>query len=104
MKTEFKSRPVFLSREDRIKAHFMTCFLALVIFRHLEKKLDNKYSTSQLIETLKNMNFLKDDDDYIPIYNRTNITDLLHDIFEFRTDYEIIPEKNIKKIFKQTKN
>lgn len=50
------------------------------------------------------MNFLKDDDDYIPIYNRTNITDLLHDIFEFRTDYEIIPEKNIKKIFKQTKN
>lgn len=50
------------------------------------------------------MNFLKDDDDYIPIYNRTNITDLLHDKFEFRTDYEIIPEKNIKKIFKQTKN
>lgn len=104
MKTEFKSRPVFLSREDRIKAHFMTCFLALVIFRYLEKKLDNKYTTSQLIETLKNMNFLKDDDDYIPTYNRTDITDLLHDKFDFRTDYEIIPEKNIKKIFKQTKN
>ena len=104
MKTEFKSRPVFLSREDRIKAHFMTCFLALVIFRYLEKKLDNKYTTFQLIETLKNMNFLKDDDDYIPTYNRTDITDLLHDKFDFRTDYEIIPEKNIKKIFKQTKN
>lgn len=37
MKTEFKSRPVFLSRKDRIKVYFMTCFLALVIFRHLEK-------------------------------------------------------------------
>ena len=104
MKTEFKSRPVFLSREDRIKAHFMTCFLALVIFRYLEKKLDNKYTTSQIIETLKNMNLLKDDDDYIPTYNRSDITDLLHDKFDFRTDYEIIPEKNIKKIFKQTKN
>ena len=104
MKTEFKSRPVFLSREDRIKAHFMTCFLALVVFRYLEKKLDNKYTVEQIIETLKNMNFLKDDDDYIPTYTRTDITDLLHDKFEFRTDYEILSEKNIKKIFKQTKN
>ena len=104
MKTEFKSRPVFLSREDRIKAHFITCFLALVIFRYLEKKLDNKYTVEQIIETLKNINFLKDDDDYIPTYVRTDITDLLHDKFEFRTDYEILPEKNIKKILKQTKN
>lgn len=103
MKSEFKSRPVFLSREDRIKAHFITCFLALVIFRYLEKKLDNKYTICEIIETLKNMNFLKNDDDYIPAYNRTDITDLLHDKFNFRTDYQILPEKNIKKIFKQTK-
>ena len=103
MKSEFKSRPVFLSREDRIKAHFITCFLALVIFRYLEKKLDNKYTICEIIETLKNMNFLKNDDDYIPAYNRTDITDLLHNKFNFRTDYQILPEKNIKKIFKQTK-
>lgn len=103
MKSEFKSRPVFLSREDRIKAHFITCFLALVIFRYLEKKLDNKYTVEEIIETLRNMNFHKDDDDYIPTYNRTNLTDLLHEKFNFRTDYEILTDKNIKKIFTLTK-
>lgn len=103
MKTEFKSRPVYLSREDRIRAHFTTCFLALVIFRYLEKKLDEKYTPSQIIETLKNMNFNYKVNDYIPTYTRTDLTDLLHKKFNFRTDYEIISEKNMKKIFKQTK-
>lgn len=103
MKSEFKSRPVFLSRDDRIKAHFITCFLALVIFRYLGKKLDNKYTVEEIIETLKQMNFHKDDDDYIPTYNRTDITDLLHEKFNFRTDYEILTEKNVKKIFTLTK-
>ena len=103
MKSEFKSRPVFLSREDRIKAHFITCFLALVIFRYLEKKLDNKYTVEDIISTLKQMNFLKKDDDYIPTYNRTDITDLLHEKFNFRTDYQILSDKNIKKIFTLTK-
>lgn len=103
MKSEFDSRPVYLSREDRIKAHFITCFLSLVIYRYLEKKLDEKYTTSQIIETLRNMNFYKKDCDYIPTYTRTNLTDLLHDKFHFRTDYEIISEKNFKKIFNQTK-
>ena len=66
MKTEFKSRPVYLSREDRIKAHFTTCFLALVIFRYLEKKLNEEYTAEQIIETLKNMNFNYKTNDYIP--------------------------------------
>ena len=104
MKSEFKARPVFLSREDRIKAHFTTCFLALVIFRYLEKKLDEQYTSSQIIETLKKYNFIFKTNDYIPTYTRTDITDLLHDKFGFRTDFEIVSEKNIKKIFKQTKN
>ena len=104
MKSEFKARPVYLSREDRIKAHFTTCFLALVIFRYLEKKLDEQYTVSEIIETLKNMNLLKDDDDYRPIYTRNDITDSLHDKFNFRTDYEILPEKIIKNICKQSKN
>ena len=104
MKSEFKARPVYLSREDRIKAHFTTCFLALVIFRYLEKKLDEQYTVSKIIETLKNMNLLKDDDDYRPIYTRNDITDSLHDKFNFRTDYEILPEKIIKNICKQSKN
>ena len=103
MKSEFKARPIFLSREDRIKAHFVTCFLALVIFRYLEKKLEEKYTAYEIIDKLKDMNFLKDDDEYIPTYIRTELTDLLHEKFGFRTDYEIITNKNIKKIFNQTK-
>ncbi len=104
MKSEFNARPVYLSREDRIKAHFTTCFLALVIYRYLEKKLDEKYSTSQLIETLRNFNFKNENDNgYSPIYTRTDLTDSLHKVFDFETDFDIIENKNFKKIIKQTK-
>ena len=104
MKSEFEARPVHLSREDRIKAHFITCFLALVIYRFLEKKMEEKYTTSELIETLKQMNFLKEGNNgYSPAYTRTDITDELHDKFGFRTDYEIISDKNFKKICKESK-
>lgn len=103
MKSEFKARPVYLSREDRIKAHFTTCFIALVIYRYLEKILNEKYTVNGIIETLRLMNCVKKDNDFIPTYKRTNLTDYLHESFNFRTDYEIVTEKNIKKIIKQTK-
>ena len=104
MKSEFKARPVHLSREDRIKAHFLTCFLALVIYRYLEKRLDEKYTVMDITETLKNYNLKKENDiGFSPVYNRTDLTDLLHEKFGFNTDYEIIETKNIKKICKQTK-
>ena len=103
MKSEFKSRPVYLAREDRIKAHFLTCYIALILYRYLEKELDEKYTVTEIIETLQNMNFNKDDDDFIPVYTRTDLTDALHEKFGFRTDYQIITNKNFKKICKQTK-
>ena len=104
MKSEFKARPVYLSREDRIKAHFTTCFLALVIFRYLEKKIDEQYTSSQIIETLKKFDFKNENDiGYSPSYTRTDLTDLLHKKFEFETDFEIIENKNFKKIINQTK-
>ena len=104
MKSEFKARPVHLSREDRIKAHFLTCFLALVIYRYLEKRLDEKYTVMDITETLKNYNLKKENDiGFSPVYKRTELTDLLHEKFGFNTDYEIIETKNIKKICKQTK-
>ncbi len=59
MKSNFLARPVNLSREDRIKSHFMICFISLLIYRLLEKKLNNKYTTSQILQTLKNMNVLE---------------------------------------------
>lgn len=104
LKSEFKARPVYLSRDDRITAHFTTCFLSLVILRFLEKRLDEKYTSHQIITTLKEMNVLeKLEQGHIPLYTRTDLTDDLHDKFRFRTDYQIITDAKIKKILKNTK-
>ncbi len=104
MKTEFKARPVYLSRKDRITAHFTTCFAALVIYRIVERKLNEKYTCEELIDTLRSMDMLiAPGDGYIPTYTRTDITDALHDAFKFRTDYQITSQKNMRKILNQTK-
>ena len=98
MKSEFKARPVFLSREDRIKAHFTTCFLALVIFRYLEKRLNEQYTSSQIIETLKEYEFREFKGfGYVPIYTYTDMVENLHKVFNFDTSKEIIEHKNLKK-------
>ncbi len=104
MKTEFKARPVYLSRKDRITAHFTTCFTALVIYRILEQKLNEKYTCEELIDTIRSMDMLiAPGEGYIPTYTRTDITDALHDAFGFRTDYQITSQKNMRKILNQTK-
>ena len=104
MKTEFKARPVYLSKDDRITAHFLTCYIALLIYRLLEQKIDDKFTIEQIINCLRNMNlFFERSKGYLPAYTRTSTTDELHDKFNFRTDYEITSEKNIKKILKEIK-
>ena len=105
MKSEFKARPVYLSRDDRITAHFTTCYLSLVILRFLEKILEEKYTSSQIIDCLREMNFTESiGNGYIPTYTRTDLTDDLHEKFDFRTDYQIITKSNIKKILKKIRN
>mgnify|MGYP002515939275 CR=1 FL=1 len=102
MKSDFLARPVNLSREDRIKAHFMTCFISLFIYRLLEKKIDYKYTTSQILDTLRNMEMIEHKGiGYEPIYERTQITDSLHEVFNYRTDFQILSYKKIKKILQQ---
>ena len=102
MKSDFLARPVNLSREDRIKAHFLTCFISLFIYRLLEQKLNYKYTTSQILDTLKNMEMIEHKGiGYEPIYERTQLTDNLHEIFNLRTDFQILSYKKIKKILKQ---
>lgn len=101
MKSEFKARPVYLSRDDRIEAHFTTCFLSLVLYRYLEKRLDNKFTCSEIVQGLKDMNFYEiPADGYVPTYTRTDFTDAMHDAFGFRTDYQIIRSSKMKNIFK----
>lgn len=104
MKTEFKARPVYLSRKDRITAHFTTCFMALVIYRILEKRLNQKYTCENIIHTLRDMDMLiAPGEGYIPTYTRTDVTDALHEAFGFRTDYQITSQKNMRKILNQTR-
>ncbi len=103
MKTEFKARPVYLQRDDRIQAHFTTCFISLMIYRLLEKKIEEKFTCSEIVSGLRNMNFQEiKGEGYIPSYTRTDLTDALHDAFGFRTDYQIVTNKQMKNIFKST--
>ena len=105
MKTEFEARPVYVRREDRIKAHFMTCYISLLLYRLLEKKLGNNYTSSQILETLRSMQLtlLNTANGYIPSYTRTELTDTLHKTFGFRTDYEFITKSSMRSIIKETK-
>lgn len=105
MKTDFQARPVYLQREDRINAHFLTCFIALYIYRILEKKIGEKYTCSQILDTLRGMLVTKTPNNigYIPSYTRTEITDALHETFGFRTDYEITSSRSMRSILSKTK-
>jgi transposase len=105
LKTNMGARPVYLQREDRIKAHFLICYLSLLIFRILEKKLDGKYTVEQIIKTLRGMNVMKiEGHGYLPAYDGTEITNALHEAFGFRTDTEVIKLSKMKNIIKQTRN
>lgn len=104
MKSDFEARPVYLQDQERIKAHFITCFIALIVYRYLEKKLDERYTCDQILDCLKEMNFLKfEGKGYIPTYTRTELTDALHNAFGFTTSKEIIPMKKMRNICAQTK-
>lgn len=103
MKSEFRARPVYVRRDNRIRAHFLTCFLALVIYRYLEKRLNGSYSCEQICDTLRKMDMREVlGEGYIPTYTRTDLTDDLHESFGFRTDYQIITKENMKKIITST--
>lgn len=104
MKSEFRARPVYLQRDNRIKSHFLTCFIALLILRILESKIGHRFAYPQIIDCLSEMDFVRlNDTGYIPAYTRSDLTDALHDAFGFRTDYEILSPAFMKKIFSLTK-
>ena len=109
MKSELKARPVYLKRDDRILAHFLTCFIALFIYRILVRKIrlqlpEQDPSGESIVKTLRDMDFLeKQGDGFVPTYTRTDLTDTLHDAFGFRTDLELVPIKQMQKIVRLTK-
>lgn len=105
MKTDFEARPVYVRREDRIKAHFLTCYISLLVYRLLEKKIGNNYTCNEILSTLRSMQvtLLSKESGYIPSYKRTDLTDDLHKAFGFRTDYEFISKSAMRSIIKSTK-
>lgn len=104
MKTDFSARPVYLQDENRIKAHFLICFLALMFYRLLEKKLSYKYTCDEILDTLKSMNFAEiQEQGFIPLYKRQKITDDLHEVCGFRTDQQFITKSQMKTIQKKSK-
>ena len=102
MKSEFKARPVYLHKDERIKAHFIICYLSLLIYRILEKeKLQDKYTTQEIITTLKEMITNKIEGiGYKQLYEKTTITTDLNNNYDFNLDKEFIGLKNMKKILK----
>ncbi|MGN1382034.1 MAG: IS1634 family transposase [Eubacterium sp.] len=105
MKSEFRSRPVYLQRNERIEAHFLTCFLSLLVYRTLEIKLDNEFTVREITDSMKRMKFRRIEGmGYIPCYTRNRITDALHKACGFQTDVEFISDKQMKKILKKTRS
>lgn len=102
MKSEFKARPVYLRLENRIKAHFVICYLSLLVYRILEKeKLQDKYTTEEIIKTLKDMQTNKIEGiGYKQLYQKTEITTDLNNNYTFNIDQEFIGIKNLKKFLK----
>ena len=105
MKTEFKARPVYLQREDRIKAHFLTCYIALFVFRIMQKQLGSQFTCEDIIDTLRKMNLTKTSGGagFIPSYTRTDLTDCLHQTAGFRTDYQIMTGRQMRSIVAQSR-
>ena len=105
MKTNFRARPVYLQTESHIRAHFLTCFISLMIYRLLEKELHETYTCDEIIDTLKNIEVSRPGEKlgYIPVYTRTDLTDALHEAAGFRTDYEIITDVNMRKVIRASK-
>lgn len=99
MKDDFDSGTVHLSREDRIKGHFITCFLSLFIYRYLEHQLKDKYTVHEIVSKLQEMKMLElKGKGFVPEYARDNLTDDLHAFLSVTTDNEIVTYKKIKKI------
>lgn len=104
MKTDFSARPVYLQDGNRIRAHFLICFLALLSYRVLEKKLGHHYTCEEILDTLRGMNFAQiQDQGFVPLYKRLKITDDLHEACGFRTDYQFITKSQMKTIQKKSK-
>ena len=79
----------------------MTCFLSLLIFRMLEKRMNSQHTICEIIQALRGMKLTKlTEDNFLPHYTRTHVTDSIHQASGFRTDYQLLTKKKLKTIEK----
>lgn len=112
-KTHLDARPVHLSRQDRIKTHFLTCFIAMVMLKILQKKLSETYAEKyleqpltidSLIETLRNFRFgTLPAMNYQPMFRRTDLTDQLQELAGIQVDTEIISHQKMMAMYRKVK-
>lgn len=104
LKTNFSSRPVYHRKESRIKAHFLICYTALLIYRLLEVKLDRNnthFTTEQIIETLQNMNVVNCSDMYYQAcYTGSDVLDSLEQLFDLKLNRKYYQPKTLNKLKK----
>lgn len=84
MKTDFSARPIYHYKNERIETHLLICFLALLIYRLLERKLSGKYSSNEILETLRSMNFLQLKEGFIPLFDNNEVTKDIAEVFDYK--------------------
>ena len=103
MKTDLKSRPVYVSLEEHISSHFLTCFLSLLFIRIIEKKLEGRFTTNAIIETLRSINYVDVDAGYISAFVGSDVIDALVKEFKIECDYNTYTPEQMRKILHQSK-
>lgn len=109
LKTHFRSRPVYLSRENRIKAHFLLCCLSLILLKYLEKAVaaaaNEPFTAESLLANLRNMEMLQIRDfGYLPAFQMSPLQAALQDAFNIPLDAEITTDRTMKKILRSLSN
>lgn len=102
-KSELETRPVYVSRKEHIEAHFLICFIALVLMRLLQQRLDRKYSAGQILESLQKCNCNHIQENYW-LFNYTDkILEHIGKILDINFDQKFMRLQDIKKILAKTK-
>ncbi|MFZ5631360.1 MAG: transposase, partial [Bacillota bacterium] len=96
-------RPVYVSREDRISAHFLTCFIALVIIRLIQKKTDRRYSAEKIIECLNKIACSNEQDNIYLFDYRSEISDAIGNVLGIDFTRKRLRLSEIKNILANSK-
>lgn len=103
MKTDLKSRPVYVSITEHIEAHFLTCFLALLFVRIIDEKLNHKFTTSQIIKALKNISYVDTGAGYLAAFKNSDVIRALSKEFKMDVAYNTFTVKQMRTLLHQSK-